>query len=77
MCVRIIEARDDRPAADVDHGGAIPAMTYDLLLRSDGEEATILDGHRGGKRAALVLGGDAAVHEDHVRFRTLAGGCLG
>jgi hypothetical protein len=75
--VRIVQAGDDCAAADVDHLRPVPPICQNILVGANGQEAPVFNGRRGGERASLVLGGEAAVHEDHVRIRTLAGGCLG
>jgi hypothetical protein len=64
--VRIVEAGDDRAAADVDHLRPVVPIRQHVMVGADGEEAPVLEGHRGGERSAVVLGGEAAVEENHV-----------
>jgi hypothetical protein len=66
MGVGVDEPRDDGAAAHVDDLCLIAAVTEDIHFAADGDEAPITDGDGPGERPALILGGDAAVQEDHV-----------
>jgi hypothetical protein len=58
--VGIVEAGDDGAPAHIDDLGGVIPERHDLLVAPDGDEATLPDGHGGGKGTAFVLRGNAA-----------------
>jgi len=45
MHVRIVEARNNRPAAEIDNLGTRAAQAHDFFVGADGEKTAILNGH--------------------------------
>ncbi len=77
MKMRVDQARQDAPAAEIDHPAARPGERQDVIVAADGQNAPGLHGQGCGVGKARVLGPEFAVEEDKVRHdenptRTLA-----
>ena len=61
MKVRVDEARQHPPAAEIDHPAARPGQRQDVVVAADGQDAPGLHGQGCGVGKARVLGPEFAV----------------